>query len=466
MKISLYFLLVAVSLTAVAQSDFEKDKKQGDEYAKVIESQMGIVDAPQTTAYIDKIGQRLVNQLDTKPFPFTFQIVDQGDPNAFSIPGGHVYVSRGLLALVQTEDELAGVIGHEIMHIMHRHSARQQRKAIIPGILALPGALLASAIGMESGPRPLLGLGKVYLASYGRKQEDDADNYGIKLAAKAGYEPAQLAIILQRLEKEVTFLVGQESKFSMFDDHPMTPDRIKKINATSSTLNVVQQAPFIKTKGELFAQFNDIMVGENPKNGAFLKNTFVHPELNIAIDFPEGWRKENGESAVGASSEKKSVVALTVAGRDYQRDTAAVNFVNNYYSKSRMKPTSDEKKMLKGVEVREIIFSAPSSTQSGLYTLFIPHNGYTYLVYGLTVPDEQNVMRESAKSFRALSAEERNRIEKTVLQVAISNQGESIDAFSSRSQNVLVKEFLQIINDLQKDELEAMPIKIAVRKPY
>ena len=466
MKQIVYIILLTLSFTSLAQKDFEKDKKQGDEYAKVIESKMGIVDATVTTSYIDKIGQRLVSQLDSKPFPFTFQIVDQGDPNAFSIPGGHVYVSRGLLALVQTEDELAGVIGHEIMHIMHRHSSKQQRKAILPGILALPGAILSSAMGMESGPRPILGLGKVYLASYGRKQEDDADQYGIQLSAKAGYDPAQLAVILQRLEKEVTFLMGQESKFSMFDDHPMTPERIKKINAMSSTLKKSLRDPFIENKTELLGQFSGIMVGENPKNGVFQKNTFVHPELKIAIDFPEGWKKENDESTVGASSEKKSIIALTVAGRDYQRDTAAVNFVNNYYTKSRMKPVSDEKKMMNGVEVREIIFSSASSVQSGLYTLFIPHKGYTYLMYGLTIPDEQQLMRESVKSFRSLSAEERNRIEKTVLKVVTSNQGESIDAFSNRTQNVLVKDFLKIINDLQKDELGAMPIKIGVREKF
>jgi predicted Zn-dependent protease len=113
----------------------------------------------------------LVAQLPENPYSFSFQIVDQQDPNAFALPGGFVYVSRGLLVLLKNEDELAGVVGHEISHVMKKHGSTRQKKSVLPSILAAPAVVLGNTMGKGMGERiaaPVLGAGRAYLASYGR----------------------------------------------------------------------------------------------------------------------------------------------------------------------------------------------------------------------------------------------------------------------------------------------------------
>src|SRR5262245_66319685 len=116
-----------------------RDVEQGGQVAKLVERQIGLYSLPEAEAYVRKVGDRLVPIVNVPRWKFSFQIVDQAEPNAFSLPGGPVYVSRGLLALIDREDELACVLAHEIAHVTQRHSARQEHKGFLPGLLALPG---------------------------------------------------------------------------------------------------------------------------------------------------------------------------------------------------------------------------------------------------------------------------------------------------------------------------------------
>jgi predicted Zn-dependent protease len=129
----------------------EADREMGREVAEMVKTEMGVVDDATTTAYLNKVGQRLVQVNPDQRFDYTFSIVDQYVPNAFALPGGYIYVTRGFLALTNNEDELAGVMGHEIIHVSHRHSARQMAKARGPGLLSLPGRIVGGVISENLG---------------------------------------------------------------------------------------------------------------------------------------------------------------------------------------------------------------------------------------------------------------------------------------------------------------------------
>src|SRR5213079_3194867 len=157
-------------------------------------------------AYLGQVGARLVAAANDARWKFTFKIVDQQESNAFAIPGGRIYVSRGLLALVNREDELAGVLAHEIAHVNERHSTRQQRKGILPGILSLPGNIVGGIVSEDLGAiinAPIDTVGGAWLSRYSRGQESDSDRIGMRTAAKAGYDPSALADILGRLEQVI-----------------------------------------------------------------------------------------------------------------------------------------------------------------------------------------------------------------------------------------------------------------------
>ena len=192
--ITLLFLIMTSSTILHAQifSSSNKDKEIGAEVAKQVEEQIGIYEAPVTTTYLRAIGERLVANLKDREFDFEFHIADQWEPNAFALPGGYIYFSRGLLILANTEGEIAGVLGHEISHVTERHSARQQERAILPGLLSLPGAIVGTVVNEDLGNlinSPINMIGKVSLSSYSRKQESQADKLGMHLSAKSGYDP-------------------------------------------------------------------------------------------------------------------------------------------------------------------------------------------------------------------------------------------------------------------------------------
>ena len=220
--------------------------KQGAEVAKLVEQQIGLYSMPKTEAYLREVGGRLVAAVNDPRWKFSFQIVDQQEPNAFAIPGGGIYVSRGLLALVNREDELAGVLAHEIAHVTQRHSARQQRKGILPGLLSLPGNVVGNVVGENLGAlinAPIDTVGGAWLSRYSRGQESESDRIGIRTAAQAGYDPVALADMLRRLEQDVASQTGQERRFSIFDSHPMTETRLKDIHKPRRGLDAGDETP-------------------------------------------------------------------------------------------------------------------------------------------------------------------------------------------------------------------------------
>ena len=186
--------------------------------------------------------------------------MNQSEPNAFAIPGGGIYVSRGLLALINREDELAGVLAHEIAHVTQRHSAKQQRKGILPGLLSVPGNVVGNVVGENLGAlinAPIDTVGGAWLSRYSRGQESESDRIGIRTAAQAGYDPTALADILHRLEQDVASQTGQERRFSIFDSHPMTETRLKDIQSRAAALTPATKNRVAPDTASLFAKLDD-----------------------------------------------------------------------------------------------------------------------------------------------------------------------------------------------------------------
>ncbi|MCD4729185.1 MAG: M48 family metalloprotease, partial [Bacteroidales bacterium] len=297
----LLFLLLFVSIIQQAQ-DYTYDKKIGAESAVQVEQMIGIYQDSALTAYVNAVGQRLVNVLVDTPLEFRFFVVDMAEPNAFALPGGYIYVSRGLLSLVNDEAELACVIGHEMIHVIKRHAVKQMRKSILPGLLYIPGAVVGvfnSSLGSIINTPVSLG-SELFLSNYSRKQENESDKLGIKLASQAGYNPEKLAIILTSLSEDAKLLSGEAEKRSYFSSHPFTPKRVEKIEKEILKLQWSEKSSFADDKMSLYSKLAGMVYGQNPKQGIFEENVFKHPELNLAIPFPEKWNTINVPVAVGA----------------------------------------------------------------------------------------------------------------------------------------------------------------------
>ena len=183
----LMLLVMAIFLSSCAVTQpVEADRDMGKDVVKQVEDEMGIFNDPGRTAYMNALGQRLVRTLGDQRFVYSFQIVNQPESNAFAAPGGYIFVSRGLLALTSNEEELANVIGHEIIHVSQRHTAKQLAKARAPSLLALPGAIVGSVVSENVGNlinAPIMTMGAAYMAKHSRSDEFEADSLGQRLSA-------------------------------------------------------------------------------------------------------------------------------------------------------------------------------------------------------------------------------------------------------------------------------------------
>ena len=185
----------------------EQERELGaQEHPRILQQFGGAYSDEELQAYVQAVGNRVAANSDQPDAEFTFTLLDSEVPNAFALPGSYVYITRGLLALAETEAEMAGVLGHEIGHVTARHTAQRQTQATGAGVLATLATIAAAVLGGEVAgqlAQQATGVGaQAYLASYSRDQEFQADDLGVGYMTAAGYDPEAMATFLEKLAAE------------------------------------------------------------------------------------------------------------------------------------------------------------------------------------------------------------------------------------------------------------------------
>jgi predicted Zn-dependent protease len=446
----------------------ESDIQQGAQVAKLVEQQIGLYPMPKTEAYLREVGDRLVAAVNDPRWKFSFRIVDQAEPNAFAIPGGGIYVSRGLLALLEREDELAGVLAHEIAHVTQRHSARQQRKGILPGLLSLPGNVVGNVVGENLGTlinAPIETVGGAWLSHYSRGQESESDRIGIRTAAQAGYNPIALADMLRRLEQDVASQTGEERKFSIFDSHPMTDTRLKDIQSRAADLTPATQPRLAPDAAALFAKLDGMWWGENPDEGIFRKNQFLQPTIGFTLMLPEGWKHQNNpQYVISAHPAKEAILLLGIAGLASDPEATGQKFIEKMRTKARAEPVSTRKASV-GEYPAFVVTYLDRSGRAPAYLHFawVAMAGRTYQLIGLGPEKHREALRNAALSLRPLTDVERGAVTGKRLRIVTAHQGERLESLSARAGNVWSPAYTALVNGLnvEADLKEGQPVKIA-----
>jgi len=470
-KIKLLITLLLFATWQQAQ-DFSYDKKIGAEGAVQVEQMIGIYPDSALTAYVNEIGQRLVSVLDFVPVEFKFQVADMAEPNAFALPGGYIYVSRGILSLVNDEAELAGVMGHEMIHVTKRHSVKQMKKSIWPGLLHIPGAVVGmfnSDLGRIINAPVSFG-SELLLSNYSRKQETESDKLGVKLAAGAGYNPYRLATILNNLSKDIEQLSGEEEKKSYFSSHPFTPKRVERIEKEVANLNWTEKSSFASDKKSLYAKLDGMAVGQNPQQGIFKENVFLHSDLDLAIKFPKKWNTVNVPIAVGATEPEGEAQIIFLADDPEQSpDSLGIAFVKILKEKYDIQPTKDQSIVINGFEAYEVLLSDNSGEKPVDYQFYwIKTDKVLFNMMGVSYVSHTETVSAVANSIRNLTEVQKSEITGLKLRVAISLDGETIKSLSSRTKNLWDVETTALKNDLETNIVlkEGQVLKIAVEEPY
>jgi len=398
------------------------DVRVGREAAKAVPAQMGLYEDPELEAYINKIGQRLLRGVPRMGFQYQFKIVDQYEPNAFALPGGYIFISRGLLALANSEDELANVMGHEIIHAAKRHAAMQQ---------ALVGA----------GPLAMPWIQAANMAAYGRDMERDADKGGQMLAAAAGYDPMAMSTLMRQLDQLERIRIGSARQARFYDTHPGSGERAA-VNAARSHEIRRKQAPGLgDTKNGYLRRLEGLPVGPRPEGGVFEEDRFLQPDMDFQLRFPPGWSVANSTQAVGAVSPKRDAIIYLVADQpEGDPEQAAADFV---IETSREIPVD----VVKSGPVKigaldawrmELTGSGRARGVSAMVT-FIPYRGATYRITGVAPSAVARTytgrMLSTARSFRPLSDEERARITGMRIHLVTAQAGEGLEELARRSGN-------------------------------
>jgi predicted Zn-dependent protease len=431
------------------------DAQVGRESAQDVKSELGVLEDKELAAYVDGIGRKLLRGVPTRGFDYQFYVVDMQEPNAFALPGGYIFVSRGLLALANSEDELACVIGHEITHAARRHAAAQQALEKTLPSLGLPGSAAK-------------------FASYNREMEREADEGGQILCAAAGYDPMAMSRFLTNLGLSSRLELGYTRNPSFFDTHPGSEERAASNAVRAREIRWRRDPALGDPRAALLRRIDGLEVGQRPEAGLFEGDRFLHPTLGFTIQFPSGWRTSNSNRAVGAVQPRgEALVFLTADLPPGEVGQVARDWVAKQQESGSLDVENSRPVKVGEIDAWRIEANGASRGSSVSAQLtFIPFHDAIWRVTGAApaalANKYQGSMLATARSFRPISEDERSGIEVTRVRIATARAGEGLADLSRRTKNVWSVNDTAVYNAVFADHRYAggESVKIAVREPY
>ena len=297
--------------------------QMGAQYDSQVVMSIGVYHDPALQTYVADLGRRLAATSERPNLAWTFRVVDDPSVNAFAIPGGHVYITRGILAHMTSEAELATVMGHEIGHVTARHTAQQMTQQQLAGLGLAIGSIASSRIAQYAGHASEAL--QVLFLKFSRDDESQADQLGIRYSSRANYDAREMIRVMQMLDKIEPEGGGKLPEW--LATHPAPANRIEHIN----TILAATQADFshATVNREGYARRLDgIMFGMNPREGFFRGTEFFHPDLRFRFAFPNGWQVANTKQTVGAQSPQQDAIIELRLASGSSADAAARAFLS------------------------------------------------------------------------------------------------------------------------------------------
>lgn len=306
----------------------EESRIGAQEHKKIVPAMGGAVKDPALQAYVGSVGNLLARTSELPNLKFTFTVLDTDMVNAFALPGGYVYVTRGLLALANSEAELAGVLAHEIGHVTARHAAQRHTQSIFASIGA-------AAVGLLTGSGGLARAAAGYLKGYSREQEFEADKLGIRYLRRAGFDTGAMARFLASLRANSQLSArlaglppGRVDESDFTSTHPRTIDRVRKAaaeaNGAAAPNPIVGHEVYLK-------KITGLIYGDAPAQGFVRGREFRHPAMRFRFQVPKGFRLINRPAQVLATGPDGAVMLFHAASRAGNR--APLDYLQNVWAK-------------------------------------------------------------------------------------------------------------------------------------
>jgi len=270
--------------------------------------------------YVQMVGTRVARNTPIADWDFKFFVLDDDSLNAFTTGGGYVYVHRGLLPYLNSEAQLAAVLGHEIGHDVARHPARGQAHGVMLGVGALATAIMTGNAALAE----MADLGATaWMQGYGRDMESEADRLGLEYAARSGYRPGAMGDAMKVFKAQESFELtrakdeGRDPNIyhGVFSDHPAPDDRIVQATLGAANIGTVPRGGWIDNRDDYLKAIDGLPFGSSREQGIVRDNRFYHAGMKLTMAFPKGWKVQNERDRLLITKKKESVMQVTLEKR-------------------------------------------------------------------------------------------------------------------------------------------------------
>ncbi len=323
------WLIRFAALGLLALGAHSQASSVGDEMYEKFVSDGAIYDDPELAAYVTRIGRSLVENARRDPDDFTFTVIDSPDINAFATPGGYVYINRGLLAYLDNEAEMAGVLAHEIAHITANHSLERQSASVANKVLATTVYILTGSGDLADASTMY---GTELVSGYGREQELEADGLGAEYMYKSGYDPEALLEVIGVLKNQEMFQrlkakeTGQKkgSYHGLYASHPRNDKRLQTVIRAAGELQTDEYLESPEVPGEFQSHMRGLVWGPSVQ-GLRPENRYYHNKLKFTFAHPEGWTvTPSAQQIVATADDGTASLTIRIQRLDASQSPQAV----------------------------------------------------------------------------------------------------------------------------------------------
>jgi len=421
------------------------------EHQKIVK-QFGLYKNASINAYVNEVGKRVTTDTERPDVNYTFYVLDSPIVNAFALPGGYIYVSRGLLALANSEAELAAVLSHEAGHITGRHSAERYSRGVVTSL----GAGILSAVLDAPGASQALGTGaNLYLSSYSRGQENEADSLGLRYMTRAGFSanamPSFLSSLKQQSELDAQ-LAGRKKAAgaSYFSTHPATADRVVQTTAQAQSY---PKGGLVNHDKHL-SRLSGMIYGDSAEQGFVRGTKFYHSGMGFTFEVPQGFNMNNQPSQVVATSSSGAALIFDMAPNKEGLDAVS-------YMKAWVK-----NKPLQGLEAIQVhgrkgatgAFAGEVNGRPVTIRLVAIEWGNRFVRFQMAIPAGADnalltAMKKATYSFRSMTDKEKQSVRPYRVKTYKAKAGDTIASLARRQPfTKLQQERFRVLNGLNPAE--------------
>jgi predicted Zn-dependent protease len=468
-------LLLVVLVASCATNPVTKEREftlmsesqeiaMGRESDAQVRAEMGVYNNAELSTYVSEIGLRLAKLSERPTLPWQFTVVDQPAINAFALPGGFIYITRGILPFLDDEAELAGVLGHEIGHVTARHSVRQYTRTV-GGVVALGALGVFVPAARPFGQISEQALGLLFL-KYGRNDELQADQLGARYEASGGWDPAGVPGMLSTLGLLDEASGDRKGIPNWLSTHPEPLARVAEIKPTVSELKS-GRSNYVTNRDALVRRIEGVIYGDNPEQGITRGSTFLHPPLRFRLDFPSKWEIANSPQQVVAKAPDADVFML-LQGVTKPQGSTVREVALAHMQAAGFRAVSGDRTTINGLDAFVGVYQGKIEGLGDVASraAHIAHGGAYYLVAGLVPPagfdSVDGTVTSSIRSFRPLTAAEVQAIRPARVDIHVVREGDTWESLAARSGGAIKASTLAVMNHSTPDASPRVGARIKI----